>query len=269
MAERRVAVLLGLYPEVAAIATRTACPLAGNTAAGRPGNARDAAEASPGYPPGRARTRRRQRPHRHSDRALFRSIALTAGAGVQGQGLGRTPVQNSLAWSVGPTLYWPFLDFGQLDAYVKVADFRTREAYFNYKKLVLSAVQDVNNALSNYAAQEDSLEQLNHAVEASRKAVHLASRRYENGLTDFLNVLDAQRQLYDFEDQYAVSQQNLIYQFVPSTNPWAAAGKATKPSAAPRPQPAILAVGAETSASQRKRRRDLQRRASFHPLELR
>ena len=104
-------------------------------------------QTPPDVGPGMPVTLLRRRPDiRHAERALaaetarvgvatanlFPSIALTAGAGVQGQGLGRTPVINSLAWSVGPSLYWPFLDFGQLDAAVKIADFLHRsEAYIS------------------------------------------------------------------------------------------------------------------------------------------
>ncbi|HWE02257.1 MAG TPA: efflux transporter outer membrane subunit [Tepidisphaeraceae bacterium] len=251
VAERRVAILLALYPEALRGELETSAPLP-----------RMPPEVGPGMP---VALLRRRPDIRRAERQLaaatarvgvatanlFPSIALTAGAGVQGQGLGRTPVSNSLAWSVGPTLYWPFLDFGQLDAAVKVADYQTQEALFNYKKLIITAVQDVNNALSNYSAQQDSLAQLDNAVASSRKAVHLATRRYENGLTDFLNVLDAQRQLFDLEDQYAVSQQNLIYQFVALYKSLGGGWQGyEKTPAAPRPLPAILAVGTETIGNQ-------------------
>ena len=49
---------------------------------------------------------------------------------------------------------------------------------------------------------------------ASRRAVELAQKRYDRGLTDFLNVLDAERQLYDLQDQYAVAQADVVVQFI-------------------------------------------------------
>ena len=91
---------------------------------------------------------------------------------------------------------------------------RAQQAYWDWKKAVVSAVQEVDDSLGNYAAQQDSLTQLGVAVKASRRAVELATQRYEDGLTDFLNVLDAQRQLFDLEDQYAASQQTMIYDFI-------------------------------------------------------
>ena len=145
---------------------------------------------------------------------LFPRVAITAGAGLQGQGLGRTPVENSLVWSIGPTFYWPFLDFGQIDALVKLADYQSQQAYWAWQKTVVSAVQEVDDALSNYAAQQESMAHLDVAVKASRKAVDLATQRYQDGLTDFLNVLDAQRQLFELEDQYAAAQQFMVYDFI-------------------------------------------------------
>jgi NodT family efflux transporter outer membrane factor (OMF) lipoprotein len=251
IAERRVAVLLGLYPESLRAELEQSLPLP---------------HLPPEVGPGMPVTLLKRRPDiRQAERQLaaatarvgvatadlFPNIALTAGGGVQGQGLGRTPVTNTGIWSVGPSLYWPFLDFGQLDAAVKIADYRTQEAYFNYRKVLISAVQDVNNALSNYAGQQDSLAELDQAVAASKQAVHLATRRYENGLTDFLNVMDAERQLFSLEDQYAIAQQNLIYQFVSLYKALGGGWEGyEKPPAAPRPMPAILAVGADTSNKQ-------------------
>ena len=85
---------------------------------------------------------------------LFPRLALTAGAGYQGQGLGVTPVSNLFIWSAGAAAIWPLLDFGTLDALVNVADLRTHELLINYKQTVLRAVQEVDGAMSGYAAQQ-------------------------------------------------------------------------------------------------------------------
>jgi len=145
---------------------------------------------------------------------LFPRVAITAGAGVQGQGLGVTPVVTKDIWSAGLLATWPLLDFGTLDALVDVADLRTHELLVNYKRTVLNAVQEVDNAINGYAAQQDRLRNLGDALAASQRAVSLATQRYDRGLTDYLNVVDAQRQEYDLAAQYASAQVTAAEQFV-------------------------------------------------------
>ena len=145
---------------------------------------------------------------------LFPRVALIGSFGFQGQGLGRVPVTAKDIWSLGPTLYWPVLDFGTLDAIVQFQDLRTQERLYNYRQTVLSAVEEVDNAIGNYIAERDRLDQLNQAVVASEHAVKLATQRYERGLTIFLDVLDAQRQLFQLQDAQAVAQQDVVIQFI-------------------------------------------------------
>jgi outer membrane protein TolC len=109
---------------------------------------------------------------------------------------------------------WPLLDFGTLDALVNVADLRTHELLVNYKQTVLNAVQEVDTAMTSYAAQQDRLRYLGDALAASQRAVSLASQRYDRGLTDYLNVVDAERQEYDLAAQYASAQMTAAEQFV-------------------------------------------------------
>jgi NodT family efflux transporter outer membrane factor (OMF) lipoprotein len=143
--------------------------------------------------------------------ALFPHIAVTAGAGVQGPDLtgGLTHI-----WSAGPMAYWPLFDFGTLDGLIDIADLKTHEQLVTYKTTVQQAVRDVDSAVSAYAAEQDRLRNLNDALAASQRSVSLATQRYERGLTDFLNVLDAERQEYELESQYAVAQQATGDQFV-------------------------------------------------------
>jgi outer membrane protein TolC len=104
----------------------------------------------------------------------------------------RLTVQTSI-WSVGPAFSAPLLDFGRLDAIVERADYRSRELLFAYKQTVLSAVRDVDTAADAYTAQQTRLKHLADALAAARRAVTLATERFDRGLTDSLNVIDAQR----------------------------------------------------------------------------
>jgi NodT family efflux transporter outer membrane factor (OMF) lipoprotein len=139
--------------------------------------------------------------------SLFPQVAVTAAIGFQHQGWGNSPPPlTQHIWAAGPAAYWPLLDFGALDAQVQVARLQTRALLVNYKGMIQRAVQEVDTALSGYAAQQESLASLGGALVASQRAVTLATERYNRGLTDFLNVVDAERQEYLLEDQYAQTQ---------------------------------------------------------------
>lgn len=133
---------------------------------------------------------------------LFPHVILTGGAGWQIAG-----TQSSSIWSAGPSFTAPIFDFGTLDALVEVADLRSKAYFANYKKTVIQAVREVDAALADYAAEQDRLANLDSALTASHRSLTLATERYDRGLTDYLNVLDAQRQEYALEDQYAAAHQ--------------------------------------------------------------
>jgi len=145
---------------------------------------------------------------------LFPHFAITGSAGYQGQGLGVTPVQKSFIWSAGPSAMLPILDFGTLDALVNIADYNTHALLMNYKQTILSAVEQVDSAASTYAAQQDRLNNLRMALDASQQSVSLASQRFDRGLIDSLNVIDAQRQEFLLEQEYVVAQQTAADQLI-------------------------------------------------------
>src|SRR6202035_2715607 len=134
---------------------------------------------------------------------LFPSLVLTAGGGAQGGPRSGSAVPITWIGSVGPSISAPFLDFGALDALIEIADYRAHELATAYKQTILVAVQQGDEANTAYRAFRQSLQSLDIAVEAARHATELASDRYDRGLTDFLNVLDAERQQFALEQQRA------------------------------------------------------------------
>jgi NodT family efflux transporter outer membrane factor (OMF) lipoprotein len=174
---------------------------------------------------------------------LFPHVVLIGSAGMQGQGIGVTPASGSFIWSAGPAVSWSLLDFGALDALVNVADLRTREMLANYKQTVLNAVQEVDTSISSYASQQDRLEYLTTALAASQRAVSLATERFDRGLTDSLNVIDAERQEFELEDEYVLAQRTAAEQFI-ALYKALGGGWEDYQSFPPirRPQPAIIAA---------------------------
>ena len=145
---------------------------------------------------------------------LFPQVGLVGAIGSQAQGLGTTPSVAKHIWSLGPAAIWPILDFGALDAQVDIADLNARSKMTEYRKAILNAVLEVDTALRAFQADQDRLDKLGEAVVAGQRAVDLANARYDRGLTDFLNVVDAERQFYDLQEQYAQAQVDQGDEFV-------------------------------------------------------
>jgi len=145
---------------------------------------------------------------------LFPSVAISGAIGFQRQQAPGIPTIGQHIWSYGAGAAWPLLDFGQLDARVEIADLQTRALLVNYRKTIQQAVREVDTNVGLYAAEQLSLVKLETALVASQRAVTLASERYERGLTDYLNVVDAQRQEYVIEEQYTAAQVAVAEEFI-------------------------------------------------------
>jgi NodT family efflux transporter outer membrane factor (OMF) lipoprotein len=138
---------------------------------------------------------------------LFPMVVITGAAGAQGGVRSSSAVPLTLIGSIGPSVYWPLLDFGALDAQIEIADLQTREALVAYKQAILMAVRQVDDAVTSYRAQQERLKGLDRALAAAHQATLIATKRYDRGLTDFLNVLDAERQEFDLEARHVATRQ--------------------------------------------------------------
>jgi NodT family efflux transporter outer membrane factor (OMF) lipoprotein len=134
---------------------------------------------------------------------LFPSLVLTAAGGAQGGRRSGSGIPITWIGSVGPSIDAPILDFGALDALIEIADYRAHELATTYKQTILVAVQQVDEANVTYRGYRQSLRSLDTAIDAARQATKVATERYDRGLTDFLNVLDAERQQFALEQQRA------------------------------------------------------------------
>jgi NodT family efflux transporter outer membrane factor (OMF) lipoprotein len=142
---------------------------------------------------------------------LFPHVSLSGGVGTQSDSIG---AQGSHIWAFGPAVYWPLLDFGALDARVGVADLEAQARLVAYKKTLVAAVQDADSAIDDFSARRERLHSLRDALTASERAVSLAQQRFERGLTDFLNVVDAEHQQFTLEDEYTAAEQEGAEAFI-------------------------------------------------------
>jgi NodT family efflux transporter outer membrane factor (OMF) lipoprotein len=138
--------------------------------------------------------------------ALFPSLTLTASGGVQNPALNAAVISLSGAGptlNLGASLTQSIFDRGRLRAVRAEAQARDEELVVAYRAAILSALVDVENALSalEHLQQARALQEEN--VSQSERAFEGASLRYQAGSGDFLTVLEAQRTLYAARDQYS------------------------------------------------------------------
>lgn len=141
-------------------------------------------------------------------------LSLSALLGQQSLSLSNLFAPSSLFLSVGPALTWPVFDAGRIRANIQVQDARQEQALVRYEQAVLTALEEVENALVAYGQEQERRRALRTAVDANRRAVTQATELYTKGLVDFLNVLEAQRTLLAAESQLAQSDATVAAQVV-------------------------------------------------------
>ena len=135
--------------------------------------------------------------------ALLPGIQLTGSAGLASSVLLNFLNAPTAALTLGASLVQTIFDGGRLRGQVNVAASRERELIESYRKSILAALADVESALaaSSRSAEQELLQE--QVVVEARRALRLAEVRYREGVDDLLTVLDAQRTLFQAEDQLA------------------------------------------------------------------
>jgi len=140
---------------------------------------------------------------------LYPKFTLNGSIGVEALSFnklaGNLSSSNSWALSGGPRISWAIFDAGAIRQNIKVQSALQEQALIQYESAILGALEDVENALVAYADEQYKNDNLSEATQAAQTAVELAQHEYKAGLTDFGNVLDAQRSLLSFQDQLAQS----------------------------------------------------------------
>ena len=106
---------------------------------------------------------------------------------------------------IGPVLSVPLLDIGRARERVAIVSSQEDEARVQYDATVLQAIEEAETSLVVYERAHARVTVLTDAVRFSAHATDLAQQRFEAGLTDFFQVLDAQRTQLDAENQLAVA----------------------------------------------------------------
>jgi multidrug efflux system outer membrane protein len=124
---------------------------------------------------------------------LFPKVTLTGSIGYVAPTFGEFGMTDSRFYSFGPSITWAAFDLGRVRARISSSRALTDAAIAGYEGAVLNALEDTEGALINYGRSQTRREALRVAAAASDKAADLARKRFQGGLIDFLEVLDAER----------------------------------------------------------------------------
>ncbi len=125
---------------------------------------------------------------------------ITLGADISSVFREGVSLGDSFGFGIGPSLIWEGPDLRQVYADIDVADARVRAAVSRYEASVITALNEVEVALTNYTQEHARLSNLIAAASSAERAVDLARLRFEEGLDDYLDVIDAQRTLLTTQD---------------------------------------------------------------------
>ena len=165
-----------------------------------------------------------------ADEVYFRKNGIEPGQGEAGATDPETPTEIALArkllgftaargsqigssaanaWGLGPSITWAAFDLGSVRARLRGADADAEGALATYEQQVLLALEESENAFSDYGKRQQRLISLIRQSESSRAAADLAQIRYREGTADFLVLLDAQRERLAAEDSQAQAEIDL------------------------------------------------------------
>jgi NodT family efflux transporter outer membrane factor (OMF) lipoprotein len=145
---------------------------------------------------------------------LFPKLLLTGAAGRQATEPSGLTLGAGNFFSIGPAITLPIFTAGKIRGNIEAQKQRLDQALTQYQSTVLRSLEETENALVAYGHEKDREEKLVASVEASRQATLLATELYTRGLSDFLSVLDAQRQQLATEDDLAQSDTIVVTDLV-------------------------------------------------------
>jgi len=135
--------------------------------------------------------------------AYLPQISIGGAAGYVGNSFDAMGSSNTPRYAIGPVISWPALNLGRVKADVDVARAQEAESEAYYHKTQLQAYEEIATSVVAYNKARRSLDFLEAAARASERAAGLARLRFDEGATDFLQVLDAERTMLEAQDRLA------------------------------------------------------------------
>ena len=141
---------------------------------------------------------------------LYPKFDLTFGLGLQSTQTSSFASISSRYWSIIPGLSLPIFNRGTLKANVAKREAVYQESLAAFRATYHTALEDVENALSNYYAEKGRRQDLEESLDQSQQALALAQERYQRGLTSFLDVLTAQSSVQEAQRSLSQSEAKVL-----------------------------------------------------------
>jgi multidrug efflux system outer membrane protein len=133
----------------------------------------------------------------------FPSVSLTGFLGMASPDLSAFNAGDALMGSVGAGLFGPIFNFGKNKRRVDIERERTEQMKLNYEKTVIAAFRETEDALVNIHTLEQELVFVQNQVKSATNAAMLSKERYDGGVTSYLEVLEAERSMFQIELYYS------------------------------------------------------------------
>jgi NodT family efflux transporter outer membrane factor (OMF) lipoprotein len=145
---------------------------------------------------------------------LYPKLSLSGSIGYESLDPDRLFLAGSRSWGFGPRITWPIFRAGSIRSNIEVQSALQEELLGRYESVVLNALGEVENQLTVYMEEQIRKQNLKEARQAAMRALDLALSQYRAGMTDFTDVLDAQRSLLSFEENLIQSEGNIVSSLV-------------------------------------------------------
>nr|WP_066776964.1 efflux transporter outer membrane subunit [Croceicoccus mobilis] len=142
--------------------------------------------------------------------AFFPTISLTGSAGFSSTSLSGLFGSDGLTWSFGPSLSLPIFNWGELKGQLNQAKWVEVEQVATYDKTVQTAFQEVSDALAGRRWLTEQVAVLERNLAAQEEIAHIARLRYREGVTGYLEVLDAERTLFSAQQDLLTMRRSLL-----------------------------------------------------------
>ena len=145
---------------------------------------------------------------------LYPQITLTGSIKLDSSSAGDLFNRDSLSRSIGPSISWPVFKAGAIKRNVEVQSTIADRLLIQYKSQVLSALEEVENALSSCLYEQLKRESLQKAAAAASRSLELSRMQYSSGLVDFQVLLEAQRTLLSLQDQVTQNKGQISIDYI-------------------------------------------------------